>query len=178
MSVSGISSSSLNSSDSLQNTIQKEFQQLGQDLQSGNLSAAQSDFATLQSLGPQSNSTSSSQSSNPLAQAFNQLEKALQSGNLSAAQKDFKLAGADRMRSVSYLNSSARNCNLATSLPRNRLSAPCSRSSSNRRHRRNRRIACRLLHDRRNGSGSKSEQRFLSRSCTTCGKKVNGSEKR
>lgn len=46
MSVSGIFSSSLNSSDSLQNTIRKEFRQLGQDLQSGNLSAAQSDFAT------------------------------------------------------------------------------------------------------------------------------------
>ena len=95
MSVSGISSSSLYTSDSLQNTIQKEFQQLGQDLQSDNLSAAQSDFATLQSLGPQSNSTSSSQSSNPLAQAFNQLEKDMQSGNLSAAQKDFKTIQQD-----------------------------------------------------------------------------------
>ncbi len=74
-----------------------------------------------------------------------------------------RLAGADRMRAVSYLNSSARNCNLATSLPRNRLSVPCSRSFRHRRHRRHRRIAFRLLPDRRKGSG-KSEQRFLSRS--------------
>jgi hypothetical protein len=74
-----------------------------------------------------------------------------------------RLAGPDRMRLVSYLNSSARNCNLATCLPRNRLSAPCSRSFRNRRHRRHRRIACRSLPDRRKGPG-KSEQRFLSRS--------------
>jgi len=65
------------------------FQQLGKDLQSGDLSAAQSDFASLQQLVPQSSSTSSSQSTNPIAQAFNQLAQDLQSGNLSAAQQDF-----------------------------------------------------------------------------------------
>jgi hypothetical protein len=81
-------------------------------------------------------------------------------------RKDLSARSASVIRS--YLNSSARNCILATSLPRNRLSAPCSRRSSNRRHRRNRRIACRLLHDRRNGSGSKSEQRILCRGCTRC----------
>ena len=57
MSVSGISSSNLfDSNQSVQNNMQKfrqEFQQLGQDLQSGNLSAAQSDFATLPQLSPQ-----------------------------------------------------------------------------------------------------------------------------
>ena len=98
MSVSGISTASLynynqqNSQNSLQQ-IQQTFQQLGQDLQSGNLSAAQSDFATLQKLVPQLNSTASSsstsQSDNPIAQAFTQLAKDLQSGNLSAAQQDF-----------------------------------------------------------------------------------------
>lgn len=97
MSVSGISSSSLfdYSSQSVQNSfqnkgqqIQQEFQQLGEDLQSGNLSAAQSDFATLQQLAPQPNS-SSTQSNNPIAQAFKQLTQDLQSGNLSAAQQDF-----------------------------------------------------------------------------------------
>lgn len=97
MSVSGISSSSFfdYSSQSVQNTfqnkgqqIQQEFQQLGEDLQSGNLSAAQSDFATLQQLAPQPNS-SSTQSNNPIAQAFKQLAQDLQSGNLSAAQQDF-----------------------------------------------------------------------------------------
>jgi outer membrane protein assembly factor BamD (BamD/ComL family) len=94
MSVSGISSSSLSNYDSqsVQNQIQQfqqAFQQLGQDLQSGNLSAAQSDFATLQQLRPQSTSTSSSQSNNPVAQAFSQLSQDLQSGNLSAAQRDY-----------------------------------------------------------------------------------------
>src|SRR5271168_4483305 len=96
MSVSGISASSLYSYNpqSAQNSlqqIQQTFQQLGKDLQSGDLSAAQSDFAALQKLVPQLNSTStaSSQNNNPIAQAFNQLAKDLQSGNLSAAQKDF-----------------------------------------------------------------------------------------
>lgn len=88
MSVSGISSSSLYNTQSVQNSFQKDFQQLGQDLQSGNLSAAQSDFATLQNLQAQ-NSTASSQSNSPIAQAFSQLAKDLQSGNLSAAQQDF-----------------------------------------------------------------------------------------
>lgn len=90
MSVSGISSTSLYNTQSTQNNFQQFqqlFKQLGQDLQSGNLSAAQSDFATLQQLVPQS--SSSSQSSSPIAKAFSQLEQDLQSGNLSAAQQDY-----------------------------------------------------------------------------------------
>lgn len=91
MSVSGISSNMfVFNNPSVQNSsqpIQKGFQQLGEDLESGNLSAAQSDFTALQQLMPQSNSASSS--SNPLAQAFNQLGQDLQSGNVSAAQQDF-----------------------------------------------------------------------------------------
>jgi outer membrane protein assembly factor BamD (BamD/ComL family) len=94
MSVSGISSSSLfnystQDVQSKMKQIQQEFQQLGQDLQSGNLSAAQADFAALQQLLPQNNSTSSTQSNNPIAQAFSQLSQDLQSGNLSAAQQDY-----------------------------------------------------------------------------------------
>jgi len=94
MSVAGISSSSLfdYNTQSIQNKVQQfrqEFQQLGQDLQSGSLSAAQSDFATLQQSGPQTNPTSSSQSSNPIAQAFSQLSQDLQSGNISGAQQDY-----------------------------------------------------------------------------------------
>ncbi len=94
MSVSGISTTRFANYETqgTQNNFQKlqqEFQQLGQDLQSGNLSASQSDFATLQSLQPQSISTSSSQSNNPIAQAFSQLSQDLQSGNLSAAQQDY-----------------------------------------------------------------------------------------
>ncbi len=89
MSVSAISTSVFDAnSQNVQNKMKQEFQQLGQDLQSGNLSAAQSDFATLQQLAPQSTSAMS-QSSNPLAQDFQQLAQDLQSGNLSAAQQDY-----------------------------------------------------------------------------------------
>ena len=92
MSISGILSGSF-SNYTVQNIqsrvqqFQQEFQQLGQDLQSGNLSAAQSDFATLQQYASQANS--SSQSSNPIAQVFNQLAKDLQAGNVTAAQQDY-----------------------------------------------------------------------------------------
>jgi hypothetical protein len=72
------------------------MQQLGQDLQSGNLASAQTDFASFQQLLPQAGSSSSSTSSstsqtssNTISQEFNQLGQDLQSGNLSAAQKDY-----------------------------------------------------------------------------------------
>ena len=74
--------------------LQKEFQQLGEDLKSGNLSAAQQDYVTLEQLAPQS-SSASPQSSNPIAQAFQQLSQDLQSGNLSAAQQDFNTIQQD-----------------------------------------------------------------------------------
>src|SRR5882724_2493687 len=94
MSVAGISSSSFFNltNPALQSKIQQsrqEFQQLGQDLQSGNLSAAQADFATLQQLNPQAQSTTSAQTTSPIAQEFAQLSKDLQSGKLSAAQQDY-----------------------------------------------------------------------------------------
>jgi outer membrane protein assembly factor BamD (BamD/ComL family) len=72
--------------------IQKEFQQLGQDLQTGNLTQAQQDFATLSQNLPaaQSSTTASTaNNSNPIAQAFNALSQDLQTGNISAAQKDY-----------------------------------------------------------------------------------------
>jgi hypothetical protein len=95
MSVSGIASSILFapvSPQSLQSKaqqIQQEFQQLGKDLKSGNLSAAQSDFVILQSGLQRNNSSSTSQSSNPIVQDFTQLASDLKASNLSAAQKDF-----------------------------------------------------------------------------------------
>jgi hypothetical protein len=94
MSIAGISSSKFPdyNTQSIQARMQQfrqEFQQLGQDLQSGNLSAAQTDFAALQQVEPQSISTSSTQSGSPIAQAFNQLSQDLKSGNLSAAQQDY-----------------------------------------------------------------------------------------
>lgn len=90
MSVSGISSSSFAnySAQSVRGQMQQEFQQLGQDLQSGNLSAAQQDFTTLQQLTGQS-SSNPSESNSPIAQEFSQLSQDLQSGNLSGAQQDY-----------------------------------------------------------------------------------------
>src|SRR5271165_2306907 len=92
MSVAGILSSAAFSvgAQLFQNRMQKvkqEFQQLGQDLQSGNLSAAQADFATLQKMQPQS--SSSSQGSSNITQDFNQLATDLKAGNTTAAQQDF-----------------------------------------------------------------------------------------
>ncbi|MGP0018077.1 MAG: hypothetical protein ACLPHP_05880 [Candidatus Sulfotelmatobacter sp.] len=97
MSVSPVSNASTSSlidsvNQNLQNKLrqfQQEFQQLGTDLQAGNLSAAQQDFSTLPASATQSSSTSSTASSNPIVQAFNQLAQDLQSGNLSAAQQDY-----------------------------------------------------------------------------------------
>jgi hypothetical protein len=90
--LSGIASSFLQfNPQSVQTQVQQfqqEFQQLGQDVQSGNLSAAQSDFTSLTSsqqstfLQPPSNS--------PIAQALNQLSQDLQAGNLSGAHADYK----------------------------------------------------------------------------------------
>jgi hypothetical protein len=65
--------------------FQEEFQQLGQDLQSGNLSGAQADLTGLQQLGP----GLSSSANNPITQAFDQLSEQLQSGDLSGAEQDY-----------------------------------------------------------------------------------------
>jgi hypothetical protein len=110
MSIAGIASSSnVFQSTVAQQTqnrfqqIQSQFQKLGQDLQSGNLTAAQQDFATIQQSATQaqasgqthhghhhhhssgdSNTTSTISS---LQQDFTSLGQDLQSGNLSSAQQ-------------------------------------------------------------------------------------------
>ncbi len=100
MSVSGILGSlfGAGSSAPVQNRFQQikqDFQQLGQDLQSGNLPQAQSDFTALQQLvpGQQQNATAgtqaTAQSQGPISQAVAQLGQDLKSGNLTAAQSDF-----------------------------------------------------------------------------------------
>lgn len=89
MSISGVSSNSL-LSQSLQawqakaQKTQSEFQQLGQDLQVGNLSKAQADFTTLNQ-----NFSTPNLLNQPVAQSFAALGTALQSGNLAAAQKAY-----------------------------------------------------------------------------------------
>ena len=107
MSVTGIASSAILSqfqglfSQNNSQKLQQGFQQLSQDLQSGNLSQAQSDFSSLQQLlpsGAQSSATSSTsgaQSGNPLATAVSQLAQDLQSGNLTAAQSDLSTVQQD-----------------------------------------------------------------------------------
>ena len=104
MSISGIASTALNSlltaTQSTQNgqgnfqQIQSEFQQLGHDLQAGNLTQAQQDYATLSQNFPNAHSattaaTTSANSSNPVAQAFAALSRDLQNGNISGAQQDY-----------------------------------------------------------------------------------------
>src|ERR1019366_864889 len=81
------------------NLCQQGVQQLSKDLQSGNLSAAQSDFATLQAAFSQPAATAST--TNSIAQAFNQLGTDLQSGNLSAAQKDLPTVQQDLQNNLS-----------------------------------------------------------------------------
>jgi outer membrane protein assembly factor BamD (BamD/ComL family) len=97
MLLSGIASSSLQFNPQNVQTqvqqVQQEFQQLGQDLQSGNLSAAQSDFASLTS--SQQSTFLQPPSGSPIAQSLNQLSQDLQSGNLSGAQADYKAIQQD-----------------------------------------------------------------------------------
>jgi hypothetical protein len=150
MSVSGISSSSLFDfqTQNLQNNkqqFQQAFQQLGQDLQSGNLSAAQADFATLQPSAPQANSTLAN---SPIGQAFAQISRDLQSRNLSAAQQDYatvqkdfkvtqrvrtiiiRVAVAEPMPSASCWRNWASRCSRAIFPPPSRHTAHCNRTSS------------------------------------------------
>jgi hypothetical protein len=90
MSVAGILASGLlqvgwGHSNKLAELRASEFQKLGQDLQSGNLTQAQTDFATL----TQNSASLQGNNLSPLSQAFKALGQALQSGNLTAAQQDF-----------------------------------------------------------------------------------------
>jgi hypothetical protein len=101
MSISGILSSSSNQYQL--SAASNPFQQLSKDLQSGNLSASQSDFATLQAAFSQPATSTAAASTayppksttDPVAQAFNQLATDLKSGNLSAAQKDYSTLQQD-----------------------------------------------------------------------------------
>ena len=111
MAVSGISSTSFfdpGLTQAIQGKklqFQKELQQLSQDLQAGNLSASQVDFAALQKLGGVSSPTASSSapatataaapSVSPLAADLRQLGKDVEAGNLSVAQQDFTKLQAD-----------------------------------------------------------------------------------
>src|SRR2546426_12545638 len=100
MSILGIASSIFGQLSGLQNhqagsptpkqQFGQEFQQLGQDLQAGNLSQAQQDFA---SLAP--NASNGTQGNGTIAQVLGSLGQALQSGNLSGAQQAFSTIQQD-----------------------------------------------------------------------------------
>ena len=107
MSVGAILGSVLQSALTATNTpskfkqFQQEFQQLGKDLQAGNLAQAQTDLVTLEQNSPflhagaaasSAAGSSASASNNPITQAFNQLAQDLKAGNVSAAQQDFQNA--------------------------------------------------------------------------------------
>ena len=99
------------------NRVAQAFAQLGQDLQSGNLSAAQQDFTTIREDSTQqlnvspvqihhlhhhhvessesSSSSSSSQQVNPILQDFSKLAQSLQAGNLQSAQQAFATLQTD-----------------------------------------------------------------------------------
>ena len=92
MSISALSSSSLlysyqtqAASQNQAQTIVGEFEQVGQDLQAGNLSQAQSDFSAL----TQSLSGAPQGSQGPLAQELSTLGQTLQSGDLTGAQQAY-----------------------------------------------------------------------------------------
>jgi hypothetical protein len=98
MSISGVSSrdplqtSAAQGAQNKFQQIQTQFQKIGQDLQSGNLTQAQADYVTLSQQLPgglqASNSTSADHTST-LAKALQTLGKDLQAGNLAASQADF-----------------------------------------------------------------------------------------
>jgi len=77
-----------------------EFQQLGQDLQAGNLGQAQQDFATLSQSLANVNPAAQAPNGATLTQALNQLGQDLQAGNLTAAQQDFTTLQQDLQQSV------------------------------------------------------------------------------
>jgi outer membrane protein assembly factor BamD (BamD/ComL family) len=96
--LSNLSSFASQTAQSPQQKARQQFAQLGQDLQSGNLAAAQSDLATLQANRPQGgltpsttaqSGTSTAPGGSTISQDFAQLSADLQSGNLSAAQTDY-----------------------------------------------------------------------------------------
>ena len=95
----------------LQN-LRSEMGQLGQDLQSGNLAQAQTDFSALLQNVPGETAAASipnPASSNPLTQTFNRLGQDLQSGNMRAAQQDYATIQQDVLQNVAQLGLHARH---------------------------------------------------------------------
>jgi len=110
MSISGVSSSDVFQASVAQGAqtkfqqIQSQFQKVGQDLQSGNLTQAQADFATLSQELPSSQQTGAATTTGPtntLAKAFQALGQDLRAGNLAASQTDFATIQQDAQQQQS-----------------------------------------------------------------------------
>ena len=110
MSISGVSSSNVFQASVAQGAqtkfqqIQSQFQKVGQDLQSGNLTQAQADFATLSQELPSSQQAGAATTTGPtntLAKAFKALGQDLQAGNLAASQTDFATIQQDAQQQSS-----------------------------------------------------------------------------
>jgi outer membrane protein assembly factor BamD (BamD/ComL family) len=108
------------------NPIAQAFKQLAQDLQAGNVTAAQRDFSTIQRdfLNVQSQTQTQgsgggryhhhalgSISASPLAQLFSQLGQALGAGNLSSAQQAYAALQQDFQQFASGGGSGAGSVN-------------------------------------------------------------------
>jgi hypothetical protein len=131
MSISGLTNSALDSllaaAQSTQNgqgglqQIEAEFQQLGQDLQTGNLTEAQEDYTTAGNWpGPPASPSrpGGGQQDNQVSQALDALSTALQSGNLAGAQSAFatltqtlQLGAGGNSGSINVANSSSSQSN-------------------------------------------------------------------
>jgi len=110
MSISGVSSSDVFQASVAQGAqtklqqIQSQFQKVGQDLQSGNLTQAQADFATLSQELPSAQQAGGSTATGPtntLTKAFQALRQDLKAGNLAAPQADFATIQQDAQQQTS-----------------------------------------------------------------------------
>jgi|HubBroStandDraft_1064217.scaffolds.fasta_scaffold03182_6 hypothetical protein len=119
MSISAISNglSTSASSTPIQSNLrqfQQEFQQLGSDLKSGNMTAAKQDFAQLHTLAGEGGDVSSGPSTpggSALVEQFNQLGQDIVSGNISAAgqaygnlKQDFQRVDQEHDNPRSHVN--------------------------------------------------------------------------
>ena len=88
MSITAVGSTGFSQVSNIQRNYQQvrsEFKQLGQDLQTGNLTQAQADFVTLsQSVAAEFGSNS------PVSKTLSAIGQALQAGNVGAAQQAFR----------------------------------------------------------------------------------------
>ena len=110
MSISGVSSSDVFQTSVAQGAqtkfqqIQSQFQKVGQDLQSGNLTQAQADFATLSQELPSAQQAGAATTTGPtstLAKAFQALGQDFKAGNLAASQADFTTIQQDAQQQSS-----------------------------------------------------------------------------